>query len=158
MRDLGTKIAFSSLSPEPHTTMIEERILASLPVGSRDCHHQIDVQAHKSELRFEAEWDSAAMRDLIRSKCSMGETPSFLFLGKIEAEMLKSHLILAFGEDAVPTLRGTYYMGLEVILVELAFFVHVGGRKTMRTLQDPIARRPAWREGVTDSIWQLQLD
>lgn len=144
--------------PKHHTTMIERRTLASITERSNGRPHHMNVLSHESELQFGSEWDSSAMRELIRSKCSLGETPSFLFLGKAEAELLKAHLTIAFGEDAVPTLRGTYYMGLEVILVEPASFVYVGGRKTTRTLQDPIARRPAWREGITDSMWQLQLD
>lgn len=110
-----------------------------------------------SELEIKEDWDSAAVRELIRSKSTMGETPSFLFLGRMEAALLRGHLEQAFGEGSVPTLRGTYYMGLEVIEIDVDSFVRIGGRKTVRTLQDPIARRPAWRDGTTESLWQLQL-
>lgn len=116
-----------------------------------------DTASIASELPMEGAWDSAAIRELIRSKCTLGETPAFLFLGKSEALLLRGHLEQAFGENSVPTLRGTYYMGLEVIEIDVASFVFVGGRKTARTLQDPIARRPAWRDRTTESLWQLQL-
>jgi hypothetical protein len=111
----------------------------------------------ESELAFERGWDSAAVSLLIRSKSDFNETPACLFLGKLEAALLRRHLAQAFGPDAVATLKGSYYMGLEVVEIDRVSFVFAGGRKSVRTLQDPIARRPAWRDRVADTLWSLRL-
>lgn len=116
-----------------------------------------DARYVGSELSFESAWDSAALSDLIRSKSSFNETPACLFLGRREAELLRGHLAQAFGDASVSTLRGTYYMGLEVVELDCDAFVRVGGRKTSRILQDPIARRPAWRDEDTAGLWSLRL-
>ncbi len=102
-------------------------------------------------------WDARAVSDLIRSKCRFGETPAFLFVGKREAELLRQHLAEAFGAEAVTTLNQTYYMGLEVVEIGIDNFVFTGGRKTVRTLQDPISRRPAWRDDETEALWHLRI-
>jgi hypothetical protein len=105
-----------------------------------------DVSTVPSELSFQGTWDGEAVSGLIRSKCDHGETPAFLFLGIKEALLLKEHLADSFGEEAVTTLKGTYYMGLEVIMIDCESFIATGGRKAVRTLQDPMSRRPAWRD------------
>ncbi len=110
-----------------------------------------------SELSFGDYWSPEAVSNLIRSKCSFGETPSFLFVGKKEAGLLQEHLAEVFGREAVSTLHGTYYMGLEVVEIEVESFFFAGGRKTVRTLQDPIARRPAWRDRETEALWQFRI-
>jgi hypothetical protein len=110
-----------------------------------------------SEVELGEKWDSAAIARLIRSKSSLGESPAFLFLGKKEAAMLRRHLERAFGAEAVTTLRTTYYMGLQVVELDSPSFVFAGGRKTVRILQDPIARRPAWRDRDTESLWKFRL-
>lgn len=102
-------------------------------------------------------WDTAGVSAAIRSKSDHGETPAFLFLGKREAKLLQGHLAAAFGPESVTTLNGTYYMGLEVVVIDSESFVFAGGRKTSRTLQDPISRRPAWRDRESDGLWQLRL-
>lgn len=111
----------------------------------------------RSELDLSGGWDSAAVSGLIRSKCTMNESPAFLFLGRNEAAALRHHLESAFGEGTVPFLKGTYYMGLEVIEIDVDTFARVGGRKMIRTLQDPMSRRPAWRDESTDSLWRLRI-
>lgn len=116
-----------------------------------------DISTVPSELSMEDTWDGEAVYDLIRSKSENGETPAFLFLGKKEAEYLKEHLAETFGEESVVTLRGTYYMGLEVITIDCENFLNAGGRKSVRTLQDPIARRPAWRDRDADALWQFRI-
>lgn len=116
-----------------------------------------DVATVLPELTMDDKWDTRAVSDLIRSKSVNGETPSFLFLGAKEANLLRAHLAGAFGAAAVTTLHGTYYMGLEVVVIDCESFVFTGGRKTIRTLQDPIARRPAWRDRDTEGLWQLRL-
>lgn len=102
-------------------------------------------------------WDSVAVSDLIRSKCDHGETPAFLFLGKKEALLLQGHLAVVFGAESVTTLHDTYYMGLEVIVIDCESFFLAGGRKTIRTLQDPISRRPQWRDRETEGLWQFRI-
>ncbi len=116
-----------------------------------------DISTVPSELSLEDTWDGEAVSELIRSKCDHGETPAFLFLGRKEAELLKEHLAEAFGEDSVVTLHGTYYMGLDVITIDCETFLTTGGRKSMRTLQDPMSRRPAWRDRDTETLWQFRI-
>lgn len=116
-----------------------------------------DISSVPSELSFEDAWDGEAVSVLIRSKCDHRETPSFLFLGKKEALLLKQHLAAAFGEESVVTLQGTYYMGLEVITIDCEQFLNTCGRKAIRTLQDPISRRPAWRDRETEALWQFRI-
>ena len=110
-----------------------------------------------SELSMTDIWDGAAVSELIRSKCDHGETPAFLFLGKNEAALLKAHLAQTFGDDSVVTLHGTYYMGLVVVTIVCDSFLSTGGRKAIRTLQDPMARRPAWRDRDTEALWQFRI-
>ena len=110
-----------------------------------------------SELSFEDSWDGEAVSDLIRSKCIHGETPAFLFLGRKEAGLLKEHLAEIFGEDSVVTLNGTYYKGLDVVTIDCESFLATGGRKAIRTLQDPMSRRPAWRDRETEALWQFRI-
>ena len=82
-------------------------------------HHATypDLSTVPSELSFEDIWDGVAVSELIRSKCDHGETPAFLFLGRKEAALLKAHLAESFGEEAVVTLHGTYYMKLAQSMV-----------------------------------------
>jgi len=108
------------------------------------------------ELSFEEIWDSAAVAELIRSKCDLAETPALLFLGKKEAKLLRDHLASVFDADEVMALKGTYYMGLEVVELDCETFLMTGGRKSSRVLQDPISRRPAWRDRETVSNWQFR--
>ena len=120
-------------------------------------HHTPDASSVESELTFYDSWDPEAVSQLIRSKCSLGEMPAFLFVGRKEASLLRGHLAKAFGAESVSTLRDSYYMGLEVVEIDSDSFVFVGGRKATRTLQDPIARRPAWRDRETNALWQFRL-
>lgn len=116
-----------------------------------------DTRSVESELTFSDSWDSTAVSALIRSKSTFGETPAFLFLGRKEAALLRGHLAEVFGNECVSTLRDSYYMGLELVEIDCDTFVMAGGRKTSRILQDPMARRPAWRDHATDTLWQLRL-
>lgn len=110
-----------------------------------------------SELSLDESWDAEAVAALIRSKSDFGATPAFLFVGRKEAELLKEHLAESFGEESVVTLNGTYYMGLDVVAIDCESFLATGGRKAIRTLQDPIARRPAWRDRDTEALWQFRI-
>jgi hypothetical protein len=116
-----------------------------------------DSTSVASELTLTTSWDSIGIARLIRSKSSQGETPAFLFLGKSETALLRLHLAQAFGEEAVVTLKASYYQGLEVIPLECESFVFAGGRKTSRFLQDPISRRPAWQDHEISGLWQMRI-
>lgn len=116
-----------------------------------------DLSTVPSELSFVDAWDGEAASDLIRSKCDHGETPAFLFLGRKEALLLKEHLAETWGEESVVTLHGTYYMGLEVVTIDCESFITTGGRKAIRTLQDPMSRRPAWRDREVEALWQFRI-
>ena len=116
-----------------------------------------DISTVPSELSLEDTWDGEAVSELIRSKCDNGATPAFLFLGRKEAALLKEHLAESFGEESVVTLHGTYYMGLDVITIDCESFLTTGGRKAIRTLQDPMSRRPAWRDRDTETLWQFRI-
>jgi hypothetical protein len=116
-----------------------------------------DAMSLVPELSMHDTWDSRAVSELIRSKCRFGETPAFLFIGKKEAELLREHLAEVFGAEAVATLHQTYYMGLEVVEIGCDSFLFTAGRKVIRTLQDPIARRPAWRDRETEAMWQFRI-
>ncbi|MCW1885065.1 hypothetical protein OKA04_10030 [Luteolibacter flavescens] len=109
------------------------------------------------ELHMRDVWDARAVSELIRSKCRFGETPAFLFVGRREAALLRQHLAEAFGSESVTTLHQTYYMGLEVVEIGSDNFLFTAGRKAIRTLQDPIARRPQWRDRETEAMWQLRI-
>ena len=116
-----------------------------------------DVSRVPSELSLVGGWDSTAVAALIRAKSDHGQTPAFLFLGKTEAALLKKHLTEAWGPEAVVTLKHCYYMGLEVVTIDCESFLSTGGRKVIQTLQDPISRRAAWREGDADILWQFRM-
>lgn len=116
-----------------------------------------DVAMVDSELTMDEKWDTEGISTLIRSKSANGETPAFLFLGRKEAALLRAHLSMAFGAESVPNLHDTYYMGLDAIAIDCDSFVFAGGRKAVRTLQDPISRRPAWRDRDTDGLWRLRI-
>jgi len=100
-----------------------------------------DTATLASEATLDDRWDAAVISQLIRSKSSHGETPAFLFLGRKEAALLRRHLQRAFGAEAVAS----------------PSFVFAGGRKSARILQDPIARRPAWRDREESSLWRFRL-
>jgi len=123
-------------------------------------HHDrpyADLASVPSELSFQDSWDGEAVSNLIRSKSADGETPAFLFLGRREAAMLREHLAEIFGENSVTTLNGIYYKGLGIVTIDCESFLATAGRKAIRTLQDPIARRPAWRDEKLEALWRFRL-
>jgi hypothetical protein len=78
-------------------------------------------------------------------------------VGRKEAALLKEHLAEIFGEESVVTLNRTYYKGLEVVTIDCESFLATGGRKAVRTLQDPLWPRPAARDMETDKLWRLRI-
>jgi len=109
-----------------------------------------------TELSFEGSWDGDAVSELIRAKCESGAPPAFLFLGKKETRLLKEHLSEVFGSEAVITINGTRYKGLEVVPLQCESFLIIGGHKAARSLLDPMSR-PAWRDRDTDALWQFRI-
>lgn len=95
-------------------------------------------------------WDIRAVAKLVRSKCVDGKTPSFLFLGRREAALLKEHLAEVFGEESVITLNGTYYMGLNVKTIACESFFAIGGSKINRTRDGMLP--PPDREPINDLL------
>lgn len=126
-----------------------------MSTNTRPTSHPDDRKV-EPELSFEEIWESDRVAELIRSKSSREETPAFLFVGKKEAGLLRDHLAEVFGAESVVTLHDTYYMGLEVIELECETFLFTSGRKSMRVLQDPISRRPVWRDRDSDAGWQFR--
>ncbi|MES2996053.1 MAG: hypothetical protein V4733_04500 [Verrucomicrobiota bacterium] len=116
-----------------------------------------DFRSVPSELTLGDTWNSRAVSDLIRSQSKDGATPAFLFVGIKEADLLKRHLAASFGDDAVTTLVGTYYMGLEIVPIIAESFIATGGCKSIRTLQDPVSRRPEWRDSKVETLWQFRV-
>ncbi len=116
-----------------------------------------DSTSVEPELEFGDEWDAGAVSALIRSKCDHGQTPAFLFIGRKEAGLLREHLAEVFGTAAVATLRDTYYMGLEVVEIACESFLLTGGRKAVRTLQNPLCRRPDRNDFQAEALRQFRI-
>ncbi|MFD2255998.1 hypothetical protein ACFSSA_04860 [Luteolibacter algae] len=100
-----------------------------------------DLYSRPSEHKFGNTWDTVAVARIIREKSTEGKSPAFLYLGREEAELLRTHLGQAFGEEAVSTLHETYYMGLKVVTVDAERYICTGGSKETRTIQAPNYRR-----------------
>ena len=113
-----------------------------------------DTRTVPSQLIIRGRWSPTGISDLIRSKCTIGETPAYLVLGRRESNLLQEHLEQAFGPGTVPTLKGTYYMGLEVIPIDAESFVRVDGKKPVRKRRNPVVRRPEWRNREIVSLWR----
>lgn len=117
-----------------------------------------DVTEVATELTMSETWEAQEVATLIRSRSDDCEMPAFLFLGRKEVLLLQDHLAEVFGPESVTTLNDTYYLGLKVVAVDCDSYLRVGGRKNIgKALQDPISRRPAWRDRETDAKWQFRL-
>jgi len=120
--------------------------------------HIPDSVSLASEAVLAATWDSGVLAEILRRKSQSGESPAFLLLGRREASLLRSHLAAAFGEEAVITLKGTYYMGLEIVEIDFPEFFHTGGlKRPLRPSGTSVGgnTRAAMESG---SIWRLQLE
>ena len=71
-----------------------------------------------SELKLIGRWESEDLRRIVDRKTRAGHRPSFLFLGRYEANLLREHLGAAFGPESVRTLKNLYYMGMEVVEIQ----------------------------------------
>lgn len=86
-------------------------------------------------------WDSRVVTRMIRENSTYEISPAFLYLGRIETELLRDHLAQAFGAASVSTLNETYYMGLKVVSVDADSYILTGGKKMIRSsyLPSPLA-------------------
>lgn len=78
-------------------------------------------------------WDTLAVARLIREHSTPETSPAFLYLGRIEATLLRDHLAHAFGGASVVTLNEMYYMGLKVVTVDADSYLQTGGSKIIRS-------------------------
>lgn len=96
-----------------------------------------DLFSRPTSHIFGGNWDTIAVARLIRENSELGKSPAFLYLGRKESELLRQHLAAAFGEESVTTLHDTYYMGLEVVIVDAEQYICTGGSKVSLTVQAP---------------------
>jgi hypothetical protein len=80
---------------------------------------------------------------MVNENSASGRSPAYLFLGRVETELLRRHLGRAFGVEAVSTLHQTYYMGLQVVTVDANCHVSTGGSKVVRTVKGTGLRKAA---------------
>ncbi len=99
-----------------------------------------DLFSQPTAHTFAENWDTVAVARIIREKSQTGRSPAFLFLGREETELLRTHLGEAFGEDSVTTLHETYYMGLKIVTVDADKYIATGGNKVASTIQAPAFR------------------
>lgn len=118
---------------------------------------KFSAPAFATELEFDEVWNALAVSNLIRSKCQNNESPAVLYVGRKEAALLRTHLAEMFGIEAVTTLRDTYYMGLEVVEVEVESLISTGGHKTIRTLSGAAKGRSALRDRETEVRRQFRI-
>lgn len=99
-----------------------------------------DLNSQHTAHKFGENWDTVAVARIIRENSQAGRSPAFLFLGREETELLRTHLGQAFGEESVSTLHDSYYMGLKVVPVDAEKYIATGGSKEARTIQTPVFR------------------
>ena len=112
----------------------------------------------RSEMIMANKWDTARIRSLIESKSAAGRKPAFLFLGRREADLLRTHLGAAFGLESVQTLKNLYYMGLEVIELDTWSFIRTAGLKRMQDFRDRRGRHPKWTDIKDGSLWHIETN
>ena len=120
--------------------------------------HIPDTFSLASEAILAETWDSSVLAEILRGKARSGETPTSLLLGRKEAALLRSHLASAFGEESVSTLKGTYYMGLEVVEIDFPEFFHTGGYKPTPRPSGLAGGGHSRPSMDCESIWRLRLD
>lgn len=118
--------------------------------------HIPDSVSLGSEAVLAGSWDSGVLAEILRRKWRSGEAPAFLLLGRREAALLRSHLAAAFGDEAVSTLKGSYYMGLEIVEIDFPEFFHTGGLKRPPR---PSGLTGGGRAGMdSGSAWRFTLE
>lgn len=87
-----------------------------------------------SETKLTGHWESNEIRRIVDRKTAAGYKPSFLLLGRYEANLLRDHLGSAFGPESVRTLKNLYYMGMEVVEMETESCLRTSMGKPKRKL------------------------
>lgn len=111
----------------------------------------------RSELRMFDRWNTESLRSLIIRKSAQGRKPAFLFVGQQEADLLRHHLGTAFGPESVHTLKNLYYMGLQVIELEIESFLRTAGMKRVRGLEEALNRTPTAKDLEASSFWKFAI-
>ena len=111
----------------------------------------------RSELHMFDRWKSESVRALINRKTSRGRKPAFLFVGRQEAELLRSHLGTAFGPESVRSLNNLYYMGLEVREVQCDSYFRTAGSKRVAGLEEALNRLPTPQDIEASAFWHYSL-
>ena len=89
-------------------------------------------------------WDPVAVRDLIRQAELEGRHPSRLLLGQKESNAYHNHLATEFGEEALDTVRDNYYLGLEVVELDVPTKLEAVGDKPHHAWEGDLP--PLWKE------------
>ena len=113
--------------------------------------------AASSELKLVYHWQSEEIRRLIQRKTKSGRRPSYLFLGRHEADLLRDHLGAAFGPESVRTLKNLYYMGLQVVELDIESYLRTAGSKRVDALTEALNHRPSWKDLEASSFWSFLL-
>ena len=97
-------------------------------------HEFPELFSRPTAHQFGSNWDSIAVARIISHNSDVARTPAFLFLflGRKEAELLRAHLGEAWGEESVTSLHQIYYMGLNVVTVDVDSYICTGGSKGVR--------------------------
>ncbi len=111
----------------------------------------------KSELQMFDRWNTESLQALINRKTTEGRMPSFLFLGRQEAELLRHHLGTAFGAESVRSLKNPYYFGLKVIEVDTESYLRTAGMKRVRGLEEALNRTPDHHDLEASSFWRFAI-
>ncbi len=111
----------------------------------------------RSELELTNTWDTDALRRLTNRKTADGRKPAFLFLGAREADLLREHLGAAFGPESVRTLKNLYYMGLEVVELEVESYFRTAGIKRVEGLKEALNRNPGWKDIEASRFWRFSV-
>ena len=107
-----------------------------------------------SELEFGDVWDAQKVRALIDQKTQEDRKPSFLFVGSHEAQLLRYHLGCAFGPANVCTLKNLYYMGLEVVELNVDRFLRTAVRKRVENFLEESGHIPEWKDIYNGNVWR----
>ena len=63
----------------------------------------------------------------------------------------------AFGPESVQTLKNLYYMGLEVIELEVDSYLRTAGMKRVEGLKEALNRSPRWEDLEASRFWRYAV-
>ncbi|NNC89347.1 MAG: hypothetical protein HKN82_12880 [Akkermansiaceae bacterium] len=97
-------------------------------------------------------WDAIAVRDLLRQAELAGRNPTRLLLGKREARAYHEYFAAQFGEEGRASVRDNYYLGLEVVELDVASELMVEGTKPRHAWDGDHPRSE--RAGALPPLWK----